>query len=118
MERSKPLKAVFYQSASGNMPVREWLRSLSKPERFHIGVDIWKIQSEWPIGLPHVRSLGDRLNEVRSNLPDGIARVIFIIDGGDVVLLHGFIKKTQKTPPEILALAKKRKRDYEQNKKD
>ena len=118
MERSTPLTAVFYRTASGNEPVREWLQSLTKPERFRIGVNLWKVQSEWPIGMPHVRPLGDGLHEVRSSLTHGIARVLFVVDGGDIVLLHGFIKKTQKTPPDALALAEKRRRDYEQNKED
>jgi phage-related protein len=115
MERSTPLKAVFYRSASRNEPVREWLQSLTKRERFRIGVDIWKVQSEWPIGMPHVRPLGNGLHEVRSSLPQGIARVRFSVNGDEMTLLHGFIKKTQKTPPEALALAEKRRRDYEQS---
>jgi phage-related protein len=118
MERSTPLTTVFYRTASGNEPVREWLQTLTKPERFRIGIDIWKVQSEWPIGMPHVRPLGDGLHEVRSSLPHGIARVLFVVVGGDMVLLHGFLKKTQKTPQEALALAEKRRRDYEQSKED
>ena len=114
MDRPQPLTAIFYRTASGNEPVREWLKSLNREERFRIGVDIWKVQSEWPLGMPHVRSLGKGLYEVRSNLAAGIARVIFTIKGEDIVLLHGFIKKTQKMPLEALALAEKRKRDYEQ----
>lgn len=106
--------AIFYRTTSGNEPVREWLKALNREERFRIGVDIWKVQSEWPVGMPHVRSLGRGLYEVRSNLAAGIARVIFTIKGEDMVLLHGFIKKTQKMPLEALALAEKRKRDYEQ----
>ena len=65
--------------------------------------------------MPHVRSLGGGLYEVRSNLQDGIARVIFTLDGDTILLLHGFIKKTQKTPADDLKLALKRKRSYEQN---
>ena len=118
MERLTPLTTLFYRSASGNEPVREWVQSLNKSEKFRIGVDIWKVQSEWPIGMPHVRTLGNALHEVRSNLPHGIARILFTIDGDKLVLLHGFIKKTQKTPPEALSLADKRRRDYEQNKED
>lgn len=83
-----------------------------------MGGDLWKVQSEWPVGMPHVRPLGDGLHEVRSNLPHGIARVLFVVDHDDMVLLHGFIKKTRKTPPEALALAEKRRLDYEQNQKD
>jgi len=113
-----PLTTIFYRTASGNEPVREWLQSLTKTEKFRVGVDIWKVQAEWPIGMPHIRPLGNGLHEVRSRLAHGIARVLFIIDNEDMVLLHGFIKKTQKIPPEVLALAEKRRRDYEQSKED
>lgn len=51
-------------------------------------------------------------------MPDGIARVIFIVDDKMMVLFHGFIKKTQKTPPAELNLSEKRRRDYEQNKEN
>lgn len=65
--------------------------------------------------MPYVRPMGQGLHEIRSNLPDGIARVLFLVDGDAMILVHGFIKKTQKTPLEALALALKRKRDYEQS---
>lgn len=66
----------------------------------------------WPIGMPVARSLGKKLWEVRSNLPDGIARVIFVILGNKMILLHGFIKKTQKTPQKDLEVATKRHKDF------
>jgi phage-related protein len=115
MDRQVPLETIFYQTATGKEPVREWLQTLGKAEKFRIGVDIWKVQSEWPIGMPHVRPMGQGLHEVRSSLPGEIARVLFLVDDDAMVLLHGFIKKTQKTPPEALGLALKRKHDYEQN---
>ena len=75
-----------------------------------IGADIKTVQFRWPVGLPWVRSLSAGLWEVRSNLADRTARVIFAIDGGEMILLHGFIKKTRKTPAAELELAKKRVR--------
>jgi phage-related protein len=117
VERLEPLDVVFYKTSTGNEPVREWLKSLPKADRAQIGADIRKAQSEWPIGMPHVRSLGKGLQEVRSNLPDGIARTIFFVESDEMILLHGFIKKTQKTPAELLDLALKRKRNYEQTQK-
>jgi len=114
MERSSPLAVKFYKSESGKQPVRDWLNTLTKEQRFHIGVDLWKVQSAWPLGMPLVRSLGEGLHEVRSSLPNGISRIIFVVRRDVMVLLHGFIKKTQKTPPEALALAMKRRRDHEQ----
>ena len=89
--------------------MREWLRDLDPPARRAIGLDIMRVEYGWPIGMPLCRSLRRGLREVRSNLPDGrIARVIFSERGGVMVLLHGFIKKTQKTPPKEIETAWKR----------
>jgi phage-related protein len=92
-------------------PVREWLKGLNPEERKVIGEDIKDVEFSWPIGMPLVRSLGRELWEVRSSLPGGrIARVLFCVEQGSMVLLHGFIKKTQKTPQRELDLALKRKK--------
>src|SRR5271163_2168 len=105
----RKLDAVFFRTDTGNEPVREWLLSLAKAERKIIGEDVLKVQYCWPIGKPLVGSLGNGLWEVRSRLEDRIARVIFLVQGTTMVLLHGFIKKTQKTPKHELDLALKRK---------
>lgn len=74
-----------------------------------IGTDIQIVEFGWPVGLPVCRSLGNGLWEVRSNITDKrIARVIFGFHGGEIILLHGFIKKTQKTPQKDLDLAARR----------
>jgi phage-related protein len=90
----------------------EWLLELSKEDRRNIGQAIQKVEFGWPIGMPYCRSLGHGLWEVRADL-DGarIARVIFWIDGTEMILLHGFEKKTQKTPPHDIDLARKRKKE-------
>jgi phage-related protein len=111
MPFAKPkLIAVFFRTQSGNEPVRDWLLTLEKAERKVIGDDVLKVQYCWPIGKPLVDSLGFGLWEVRSRLETRIARVIFCVDGPAMVLLHGFIKKTQKTPKFELVLAAKRKK--------
>ncbi len=108
-DRPKKLPVVFYATSGGREPVREWLKSLDQDDRRVIGSDILAVQKGWPLGLPLCRSLGDGLWEVRSKLPSRrIARVIFAFDAGEIVLLHGFIKKTQKTPPDEIELAMKR----------
>ena len=108
----KRLPASFYELPSGHVPVREWIRSLDDPDRKIIGEDIKDVEFSWPIGMPLVRALGAGLWEVRSSLTQGrTARVLFCIDGGRMVLLHGFIKKTRKTPLSDLDLALKRKRE-------
>jgi len=103
------LNALFFRTDKGNEPVREWLLSLAKADRKAIGDDVLKVQYCWPIGKPLVANLGDGLWEVRSRLGDRIARVMFCVEGHTMVLLHGFIKKTQKTPKRELDLAMKRK---------
>jgi phage-related protein len=87
---------------------------LPKEDRRIIGRDIQNVEFGWPIGMPYCRSLGHGLSEVRTDLPGGrIARVIFCIVAGEMVLLHGFEKKTQKTPQRDIELALKRKQDIE-----
>jgi hypothetical protein len=110
----KRVKAVFYESGSGNEPVREWLLGLDREDRRIIGEDIATVEFGYPIGMPVCRNLGNGLYEVRSSISGGrIARVIFIVKRGYMVLLHGFIKKTQKTPKQDIDLASKRARELE-----
>jgi len=108
----------FFATDSGNEPVREWLKTLPASERRAIGADIKTVQFGWPLGMPLVRKLDKDLWEVRIHLMDRIARILFIMDriarilftvvGHTMVLLHGFIKKSQATPPEELDVAKRR----------
>jgi phage-related protein len=108
----KRLPAAFYELPSGRVPVREWLKSLDKTDRKIIGEDIKDVEFSWPIGMPLCRALGKGLWEVRSDVTQGrIARVLFCIHEGRMVLLHGFIKKTQKTPDTDLNLALRRKKE-------
>ncbi len=102
------LKVVFYKSLNGKEPVRDWLKELPFQDKKVIGEDIKTVQFGWPLGMPLVRKLEPDLWEVRSNISIGIARVLFTIQGEHIVLLHGFIKKSAKTPSEDLALAQKR----------
>lgn len=106
--RQPTLRVLFYRSATGREPVREWLRGLERDARKTIGEDLKTVQFGWPLGMPLVRGLGDGLWELRSQLRDTIARVIFLAEGDRMFLVHGFIKKTQKTPPKELALARRR----------
>jgi phage-related protein len=110
----KRLPARFYETAGGRAPVREFLLDLVAADRTTIGKDIAKAEFGWPIGMPSCRSLGGGVFEIRSNLSDGkIGRVVFGIVGGEMVLLDGFIKKTQTTPKADLDLARKRLKELE-----
>lgn len=102
------LQVIFFKTEAGKEPVREWLKTLPQEEKKIIGQDIKTVQFGWPLGMPIVRKLDRDLWEVRSHLPDRIARVLFTVSDNTMVLLHGFIKKSQKTPTDDLALAKHR----------
>ena len=107
--RAKRLPIDFFATSAGREPVREWLREFDRDDRREIGGDVLAVQKGWPLGLPLCRSLGNGLWEIRSALPSHrIARIIFAIDDGAIVLLNGFIKKTQKTPAAEIELALKR----------
>jgi len=108
------LDLVFFENDAGNQPVLDWLKELSRQDRHAVGQDLERVRYRWPVGMPLCRSLGKGLWEVRSSLPsDRIARVIFCAHEGELVALHGFIKKSQKTPKDDLDVAIKRKKELD-----
>ena len=111
--RTTALEVYFYTTNSGNEPVREWLKSLPKEDMKKIGYDIKTVQYGYPIGMPLTRVLHGTggLEEVRCNISNGIARVIFFVEDNTMILLHAFIKKTQETPKKELDVAIKRYKD-------
>ena len=105
---------AFFRSAAGSEPVREWLKSLDEPDRHAVGMDLMRAQWRWPVGMPLCRPMGQGLWEVRTTLlSNRIARVLICVHESQLVALHGFIKKTQKTPDNELALARKRRKEME-----
>jgi len=113
MNDLKRIRAKFFENDSGKMPVREWLLELSDQDRKAIGVDIATAEFGWPIGMPLCRSIKGRKGiwEIRSDLSDKrIGRVFFCVEDDAMVLLHGIIKKSQKTPTRDLDIAEKRKK--------
>ncbi len=116
LKPNKKICAKFYQTLKGNEPVREWLLKLEEEDRKIIGKDIQKVEFGWPIGMPYSRPLGQGIYEVRSDITDQrIARVIFCIKANEMILLHSFVKKEQKTPKPDLDLATKRKKEVDNN---
>lgn len=110
----RKIPVVFYRTRGGTEVVRDWLRDLPEADRNVIGQDLMRVQYRWPVGMPLCRALGEGLWEVRSSLPGNkIARVLFSVHKERILALHGFIKKSQKTPDEDLALARRRKREFE-----
>jgi len=119
-KQGKRTLAIFFRTDAGGEPVREWLKGLPSPEdRKRIGEDIKTVEFGWPIGMPVCKPMGDGTYEVRTTLAQNrIARVLFYIDKeGRMVLLHGFIKKTWKTPERDLELAKINKAKHQRGPK-
>ena len=113
-DRPQMTPVVFYRTRGGSELVRDWLRNLEERDRNAVGLDLMRVQYRWPVGMPLCRAMGDGLWEVRTSLPSNrIARVLFCVVNDRIVLLHGFIKKTQKTPADDLALARLRKKEFE-----
>jgi phage-related protein len=111
-DRLTEIPVIFYRPVGGVEPIRAWLKSLPPEDRQAIGTDLSTVQFGWPIGMPLCRALGSGLWEVRSSLPSRrIARLLFFVHEGRIGVVHGFIKKTQKTPPEDIALARKRMKE-------
>ena len=109
----KKVTVFFYKSDTGKMPVRDWLLGLPDEDRKIVGEDIKTVEFGWPVGMPVVRPLGDKLYEVRSVLTNGDeSRIIFTLFKSPMILLHGFVKKTKKTRQHDLDLAKNRMRKF------
>ena len=118
-KKRRILPARFYRTATGTEPVRKWLKALSREDKRIVGTDIATVEFGWPVGMPTCRPMASRrgLLEVRSSLTQHrIARILFCIHQGEMVLLHGFIKKTQQTPESDLDLAVKRQKEVESGK--
>lgn len=115
MEREK-IPIVFYRTSAGTEPVREWIKSLEEQERRLIGQDLARVQWRWPVGMPLCRSLGHGLWEVSTKMPGNrSARIIFFQQDAKLVVLHGFIKKSQKISKSDLDLALDRMKEFSSN---
>jgi phage-related protein len=115
MARIKRVPAAFWSTEAGNEPVREWLKAMSKDDRTTIGEDLALLKYGWPVGMPLCRHMKrEGLSELRSKLSGNrLARILLIPFDGKLVLLHGFIKKTPRTPKNDIDLALQRKKTLE-----
>ncbi len=102
------LDVRFFTTLRDGEPVRDWLKTLSQDDKKTIGEDIKTVQLGWPLGMPLVRKMEVNLWEVRISLKSRIARILFTVVDNTMVLLHGFIKKSDKTPISDIELARKR----------
>lgn len=102
------LDVHFFKTEIDNEPVRNWLQLLTDKDKKRIGEDIKTVQFGWPLGMPLVRHVDGEIWEIRCRLSGGIARILFVLEGNTMILIHGFIKKQQKTPKPDLDLARTR----------
>ena len=116
MNTKSELRVVFFRTDRGNDPVRDWLEGLGERDEMIIDTDITVVAENWPsvLGTTLVKKLRgeEGLWEIRSRISDGkrIARVLFIVEAGEIILLHGFVKKSQRTPRKDLRIARRRNR--------
>lgn len=117
IERETPFNVVFYETQQGTQPCRDFLLALAKDDRREVGADIFAAQKGFPLGLPLCRKMGKDLWEIRSTVSDGICRVFFTVDCDTIILLHGFKKKSDRTPLKEIGIGKKRLKDYKERQK-
>lgn len=81
-------------------------------QRFARIVDLIEEYGLPTVGEPYVKHLEDKLWEMRMKGKDGIARAIYVTAKGErVVVVHAFVKKTQRTPAAALDVARKRAKE-------
>jgi phage-related protein len=111
IDRLEAILLAFWRSEAGREPVRDF-REMNRDDRAVVGANLRTLQFGWPVGVPLVRKLADGIFEVRSSLPSKReARLLFTASGKQIVVLHGFIKKSRKTPTLEIELARKRLRE-------
>ena len=107
--QTSSLSVAFYATAQGNEPVREWLKKFASEVKKHIGAELMAIQLGWPVSPPLCKKIEGEIWELTTALDNIEYRILFAFHGtSNIVLLHSFIKKTQKTPKRDKELAQKR----------
>lgn len=104
----------FYENENGRVPVKEFLDSLNSRQVANI-IEAMDLLKTFGLQLkePYVKFVGNKLYELRVKDADGNYRILyFAATGQKFVMVHGFKKKTQKTPAKELAKAKKRMKEY------
>ena len=106
---------IYYTDNKGVKPVKKWLETLDESASSKLFRNLVLLET---LGLgirePYVKHLGNKLYEVRAKDHKGIYRVIYFASRGQkFVLLHGFVKKTEKTPRKELAIAKERMKEFQ-----
>lgn len=107
-------QVIFYDAPNGTQPAREFLYGLDKKMRAKMSQALAILQQYGvETRLPYSEHLGDGIFELRAKQGSDVSRVLyFFFIGKRIILTNGFMKKTQKTPPREIALAKKYRSEY------
>ncbi|MCL2440708.1 MAG: type II toxin-antitoxin system RelE/ParE family toxin [Treponema sp.] len=116
-KNQKVFDVVFFETANGRQPVREFILEQTREDQKEIGSDIRNVQDNFPVGLPLVRKLKSELWEIRSIIKDSISRVFFTFYKEKIILLHAIVKKSQKTPPKDIDVATERLKEFKRMQK-
>ncbi len=105
---------IAYEKENGESPVEEFINSLDVKMRAKVYGMLSILQDKGNmLREPYSKHLDDGIFELRCKVGSNITRVLyFFYYEGNIVLTNGFVKKTQKTPPGEIALAKERRADY------
>ena len=107
----------YYKQSNGVQPVKEWINDLDLKLQSKI-FRAFELLEQFNINLkaPYVKPLGDKLYELRIKDSKGIYRIIyFSYTNRQFIMLNGFVKKTPKTPPSEIELAKIRMKEVLEN---
>ena len=114
MAQTEEWNIVYYESLGGNIPVYDFIESLSPVAKSKVSNTL-DLLTEYGIklGLPHVKKVaGTELWELRILGGDSI-RIFYIATSGRAFLmLHGFIKRSQKAPKKDIKIALARLKEY------
>ena len=106
-------KVLFYRTAQGAEPVREWLQMLEKPVRLQLGKAIQTLQRNGPaLPMPYADRLGEGLYELRERVGRVRYRIFYAFDGGRIVVLLHAATKDQRVAEDDVACARRRLKDY------
>lgn len=109
------LEVAFYKTEGGNDVVLDVIRGLPAEDKKRVGEDLKTLQFGHPLGMPRCRPVG-KLWELRSSLPSKREfRLLWFYHKKTnmIIVVHGFIKKTQKTPRKDIDLGEARKGEFE-----
>ena len=110
------MEVIFYKTEQGVKPAGEFINSVEDKKLRAKIIRSVKLLEQFgqKLGMPDAKHLGNGIYELRTIQGNNIARCLYFFSAGDkAIVTNGVIKKTQKTPPEVIDLAKKYRADYE-----